>query len=231
MGANYGVYLPEEQVLEIVRGWRGKHPRTVNMWYGTEDAAIAAVAEPGEVQRKNRLAFQYDRAWLRMRLPSGRYLCYPQAEVNGGRHVCHVCEGKGTVQAWAIQGQPGPHPIEPCNACEGTGIMDLGPKKLSYMGVDQYTRQWKRLPTYGGKLIENATQASSRDVFYHGAMLAEAAGYEIVMRIHDELICEVPDTDDFTAEGLAAIMAEVPPWAEGLPLAAAGYETTRYRKG
>lgn len=230
-GALYGVNLSDERVLEIVRAWRKRHPNIVNLWYDTERAAISAVENPREVFRVKRLAFQYDRAWLRMRLPSGRYLCYPQAEVYGGRKSCLECSGKGTIQAWDIQGQPGPHPIKTCRECEGTGEIDLGPKKLSYMGIDQYTRQWKRLPTYGGKLIENATQASSRDIFYDGAKRAEMAGYPIVMRVHDELVCECPDSSDYSAEKLAAIMATVPSWAKGLPLAAAGYETYRYRKG
>lgn len=59
---------------------------------------------------------------------------------------------------------------------------------------------------------------------------AEDEGYEIVLSVHDELLTETPDTDDYSHEALAAIMSTVPPWAIGLPLAAAGFETTRYRK-
>lgn len=77
---------------------------------------------------------------------------------------------------------------------------------------------------------ENATQAVARDVFMHGLRLAEAAGYAVVLRVHDELVCEVPDTDEFTTEGLAALMSTNPSWAIGLPLAAAGHETKRYCK-
>ena len=102
--------------------------------------------------------------------------------------------------------------------------------KLSYMGIDQYTRKWDRLPTYGGKLIENACQAVARDVLARGMLAAEAAGYEIVLSVHDEIIAETPDTDEYTVDQLAAIMATPPAWAEGLPLAAAGFEASRYRK-
>jgi len=77
---------------------------------------------------------------------------------------------------------------------------------------------------------ENATQAVARDVLMHGVRLAEAASYGVVMRVHDELLCETPDSEDFTVEGLSACMARVPAWAIGLPLAAAGFETHRYRK-
>jgi len=51
------------------------------------------------------------------------------------------------------------------------------------------------------------------------------------MRIHDELVTETPDTADYTVDGLSKIMATVPSWAPGLPLAAAGFSSTRYKKG
>lgn len=102
--------------------------------------------------------------------------------------------------------------------------------KLSYMGINQYTRKWDRLPTYGGKLIENATQAAARDVLAPGMLAADAAGYEIVLSVHDEIIAETPDTDAYNVDQLAAIMATPPAWADGLPLAAAGFEAARYRK-
>jgi DNA polymerase len=50
------------------------------------------------------------------------------------------------------------------------------------------------------------------------------------MQVHDELVCEVPDDDRYTSKTLAMLMAERPSWAVGLPLAAAGFETHRYRK-
>lgn len=60
---------------------------------------------------------------------------------------------------------------------------------------------------------------------------AEEAGFAIVMRIHDELVTEVDDNDEHTVGMLSKIMSTVPEWAQGLPLAAAGYEATRYKKG
>lgn len=78
---------------------------------------------------------------------------------------------------------------------------------------------------------ENATQAGARDVFFHGMQLAEADGFRVVLRVHDELVCEVPDTDEYTVDRLSQLMATNPPWAAGLPLAAAGFEARRYRKG
>ena len=101
---------------------------------------------------------------------------------------------------------------------------------ITYMGLNQYSRKWSRLKTYGGKLFENICQAVARDVMAHNMPLIEAAGYEIVLTVHDEVICEAPDSDEFNPDHLASMLAANPPWAPDMPLAAAGFETTRYRK-
>lgn len=103
--------------------------------------------------------------------------------------------------------------------------------ECSYMGVDQYTRRWSRLRTYGGKLAENVTQALARDVLLYAVPDIEREGYGVVLSIHDELITETPDTPTFSSDRLSELMSAIPPWAPGLPLAAAGFETYRYRKG
>ena len=107
-------------------------------------------------------------------------------------------------------------------------INDVG--KLLYEGINQYTRKWELLETYYGKLVENIVQAVARDVFMTGLRRAENADYAVVLRVHDELVCEVPDTEHFTVDALAAMMATNPGWSTGLPLAAAGFECHRYRK-
>ena len=98
------------------------------------------------------------------------------------------------------------------------------------MGIDQYTRKWQRIKTYGGKLVENVTQACARDVLAASMPIIENAGYQIVLTVHDEIISETPDTLEFNTSHLSEMMATCPPWATGLPLAAAGFETYRYRK-
>jgi len=102
--------------------------------------------------------------------------------------------------------------------------------KLSYMGLNQYSRKWQRLSTYGGKLTENRTQAVARDVFKSCYPRVIEAGYSIRLPIHDELICYAPDGLLYGPDHLAGLMAQTPSWASGLPLAAAGFEAYRYRK-
>ena len=62
-------------------------------------------------------------------------------------------------------------------------------------------------------------------------MRIEAEGYSVVLHIHDELVTEVPDSNEFTADRLSELMCSNLGWNAGLPLAAAGFETYRYRKG
>jgi DNA polymerase len=102
--------------------------------------------------------------------------------------------------------------------------------KLSYMGMNQYSRKWQRISTYGGKITENRTQAVARDVFKSSYPAILDAGYEIKLPVHDENICYAPDGALYGPKHLSRLMTVVPPWASGLPLAAAGFEAYRYRK-
>lgn len=115
--------------------------------------------------------------------------------------------------------------------CYPSPRVDSETGEISYMGQNQYSRKWDRIKTYGGKLTENVNQAMSRDVMYHSMPYIEAAGYEILLSVHDEVITEVDDTERFTVTSLAGIMSRTNEWSQGLPLAAAGFETYRYRKG
>jgi DNA polymerase bacteriophage-type len=101
---------------------------------------------------------------------------------------------------------------------------------ISYMGINQYSRKWSRIKTYGGKLVENITQESSRNVLAANMPGIEARGYEIVLTTHDEVVTEAPDEINFCASDLSHLLAHPITWAPGLPLAAHGYETQRYRK-
>ena len=102
--------------------------------------------------------------------------------------------------------------------------------KITYMGMNQYSRKWCRLNTYGGKIFENVCQAVARDVMAANMPPIEDTGYQIVLSVHDELICETPDADDFNEDHLSSLLAAVPLWAQGMPLAAAGFQTYRYKK-
>lgn len=170
------------------RLWRGSNPAISSWWKELEEVVRRAINSPGQTLACRMHKIRRDGAWLRIMLPSGRYLCYPSPRVE-----------------------------------------DDG--KITFMGVNQYTRKWERLNTFGGKICENICQAVARDVLASSMQPIESAGYEIVLTVHDEIISEAPDTDDYTHEHLAELMSAGCDWTEGLPLAAAGFEAYRYRKG
>ena len=102
-------------------------------------------------------------------------------------------------------------------------------KSLSYMGVNQTTRKWERIFTWGGKLVENCVQATARDCLKESMLALTGAGFDIRAHVHDEVIITEP-IGGRTVEDVCAIMGAPISWAPGLPLRADGYETPYYKK-
>lgn len=102
---------------------------------------------------------------------------------------------------------------------------------ITYEGMNQSTKQWERVDTYGGKLVENIVQAIARDCLAESMLRLDEAGYPIVMHVHDEVIIEVMEQDEehYLADA-CTIMSETINWAPGLLLRADGYVTAYYRK-
>lgn len=114
-----------------------------------------------------------------------------------------------------------------------------GHTQLSYYGVDQKTRRWARIDTYGGSLVENITQAVARDVMTHALLrlerqCAKGSGFRPVLTVHDELGCEYTARHANDKEALhymaEALTEDLPAWTKGLPVAAECAVLTRYRK-
>lgn len=101
--------------------------------------------------------------------------------------------------------------------------------KLSYEGINQTSRKWERLDTYGGKLVENIVQATARDCLAVAMMRLNDAGFKIVMHVHDEVIIDCKGTNKELNE-INKIMGEPIDWASGLILNADGYITDYYKK-
>lgn len=105
-----------------------------------------------------------------------------------------------------------------------------GRTSIIYLGVNQETKQWNEVETYGGKLVENIVQAVARDCLAVAMTRVSALGYQIVMHVHDEMIVDVPCSDTEAPARINAIMAQDIDWAEGLPLRGDTYETPFYKK-
>lgn len=107
-----------------------------------------------------------------------------------------------------------------------------GNPSISYMGMDQTTKKWKRIETYGGKLVENCVQAIARDCLAQAIDHLEEAGYPVVFHVHDEVVIDTaPYADNETMlKSVVEIMAQPIPWAQGLPLGAEGWVGTFFKK-
>lgn len=88
------------------------------------------------------------------------------------------------------------------------------------------------IPTYGGRLTENVTQAVARDVLAHALVNLDKENVPVVAHVHDEVIAEGGVTVERMKELMGAGVGNplAPPWSDGLPLAAEGYYCARYRK-
>ena len=79
-------------------------------------------------------------------------------------------------------------------------------------------------------MVENLTQAVARDIMAAAMLRCEAAGFPVVLTIHDELVAEPEITNGKTLEDFVSLMCVLPPWAAGMPINAEGWEGDRYRK-
>lgn len=178
------------------RLWRANNPEIVEFWRQLEDAAAAAIENPGSVQRAGRyVKYRVSGSWLFCLLPAGRTLAYAYPRL----------EWKKTP--WGAD-----------------------KRMIVFKGVDSMTKQWKEQTTYGGSLAENVTQATARDLLAEGMLRVEAAGYPIVMHVHDEAVAEVPAGTGNLHE-FETLLSETPAWAAGCPVTAEGWRGERYRKG
>jgi len=100
---------------------------------------------------------------------------------------------------------------------------------LTYKAIDDRTKQWTRVSTYGGKLVENIVQGLCSCLLRHAMLLATAAGFPIILHVHDEIVAELPAGSGRLKE-LETICATPPAWAGGFPMAAEGWVGRRYRK-
>ena len=209
MARNYNVKVADEEADSIKKAWRLAHPNIVAYWFALEHAAIDALRS-GETTTAGpagrEVAFKMKGSFLWCRLPSGRLLCYPYPEI------------RSLETPWG----------EKDSLSYMTVVSNV---KAKVLDDPASSGTWKRVATYGGSLAENVTQAVARDLLAEAMTRLEASGHKIVMHIHDEAVAEIAcESDTSTLSKIEALMAVVPSWATGLPLAAEGWRGPRYRK-
>lgn len=99
---------------------------------------------------------------------------------------------------------------------------------IEYEGLNQTTKKWEVLRTYGGKLTENIVQATARDILGAVMLRARRENLPVVFHVHDEIIVDAPADRPLT--DVEALFSEPIEWCRGLPLKGAGYSTPYYLK-
>jgi DNA polymerase len=171
----------------LVLMWRAAHPAICDFWAGLDQACgMALKVKNKEYKVGHHISVDRQGNWLRIRLPSGRYLSYP--------------------------------------APRGDDYSS------SFMGVDPYTRQWTRISTYSGKRAQNIAEGVGADILMDGLFAADRCGYNPILSVHDEAITEPPEDSIYTDIELSRLLVSSSLWADGMPIAAKGFTSARYRK-
>lgn len=207
---SYGQTVSVEVAKEAVRVFRETRKPVANLWRLVDIASKNAIRNPGQVyEAGKKLRFvvleMSGIPMLIMKLPSGRNLTYPYPKLKNVTVTLDEKDPK-TGKKKTFQSQQIEHygPI---------------PNKRGVFGT---------IKTYGGKLVENATQGTAYDLMAHGGCNADDHGYDISMVVHDQAIQEKKPGQ--TIEDFCDKLSKLPNWGEGIPLKAEGAVTSYYTK-
>lgn len=203
--------IPEEELDPIKVAWREANPEVVQLWYETERCAKRAVQlkttvsmQVGPKHLNIYVEFAWESGFLTIKLPSGRKLFYVKPRIEAEDLYRETSAGGRYVLASA--------------------------GSLTYEGLDQKTKQWTRLATYGGKLVENITQAVARDCLREAMLALAKEDFPQLFTVHDEIVLEAPIVGLHSLEQAEEIMGRPIQWAPELPLRGDGFETPYYMK-
>lgn len=236
---------------DVVRVYREERfPEVKSFWYDLNEAAIQAVRQydpktmsKGPRIQCRRLAWFMWGQFLHMELPSGRLLSYFRPLIktrvtymfpalNERGHECSVMVSgpADLTEAAAKRKAQSLAKIAAKQLIPNGSPTVFKSDTLTFMHENSVTRQWERKETYGGELVENATQATARDLMAEAMLRVDNhPDYDLLLSVHDEEIAEC-DEDKGSVEEFEALMEELPDWAEGCPVDAEGWEGYRYRK-
>jgi len=236
---------------DVVRVYREERfPEIKSFWYDFEVAAIKAVRQydpktmsKGPRIECRRLAWFMWGQFLHMELPSGRLLAYfrplikvrktyrfPALNERGHECTAMATGGADLTETQARRLAIARAKIANKKLIPNGKVQLFKSEVLTFMHENSVTRQWERKETYGGELVENATQATARDLMAEAMLRVDNhPDYDLLLSVHDEEIAEC-DEGKGNLEEFEALMEELPSWAEGCPVNAEGWEGYRYRK-
>ncbi len=194
--------IPESDLPEIKAKWRAANKRICQLWSKAEDAALAAVQNGGPTV-------------IPIWGTGQRIIFRAEADKASGQKFLTI---ELPTHRKLFYAQPFLAPAK-----------NLPNKdSLHYYSTNQQTRKWGPTDTWGGKIVENITQAVARDCLAETLLTLRAAGRNPVFHVHDEVICEVDEASEL--DTILDIMARPIEWAPGLPLKGAGFTCEYYQK-
>lgn len=221
--------IPEDELPDIVKRWRGANSRIVGLWNRMNDAAIRVIERGGSLNVEVQM---YDPQRARanevaMRRPYGSFSDY--FNIGASVILTREYDRAQDVTVLSIQLPSGRklYYVKP-----KIGENRFGEKSIEYMGVNQKTGKWQHIETYGGKLVENCVQAIARDCLSQAIEHLEAAGFPVVFHVHDECVIDIAPfgTPEEMLKQVTGIMTRPIPWAPGLPLGADGWVGKFFKK-
>jgi DNA polymerase len=193
--------IPEEELGPIKDAWRLANPEIVRLWYTVETAMKEAIRRKTAVEIK----IAFGQSTIKYRYASG----YLIVTLPSGRELFYASAR-----------------IETQDLKNGDFIV-AREGSVTYKGIDQTTRRWCRMSTFGGRAVENLVQAIARDCLAESMLALDQAGFNQMFTVHDEDVSE--ERTDRLKE-MEEIMGRAIDWAPGLPLRADGFITDYYMK-
>ena len=204
-----GIDVTETLAEAAVKAYRTKYKKVVDLWYSVEQAARSAV---------------------RAAATGSSYTCCTWADPKTGK-------SKGFRVVWTVDAE---RRFLVCQLPSGRRLRYYRPSLKTIntpFGEKEEIHYWaaglggklEECKTYGGSLVENIVQGTARDIMANGMINAEAAGFPVVLTVHDELVTEKVGAEG-DVDGLIKAMCDLPDWAEGCPIEAEGWTGKRYRK-
>lgn len=193
--------LSNDEMKDIIKRWRKASPNIVKLWKDLENCAKKAIKTRGTY-------FTIHNAKI-------GFMCdadFLQMVLPSGRRLFYYQPQLKTKTVRKADGG------------------SFTAQAITYMGLND-KKKWWRIDTYGGKLLENASQAIARDLLANSMLTIDSDGFDVVMHVHDETISDVPENDaEAKLDRMCRLMEISPDWAKGLTLAVDGYLTPFYLK-
>jgi len=216
--------IPEGDLPEIKAKWRKANPAICALWRKVEDAAVACVRTHS--QQVLRVGGGTTAAAGTSSVSAGALPPSPKGKASW-IYFCRESDSE-TGQDFMTVKLPTGRKLFYAKPSLRAARKFPGRESLHYMSTNQTTKKWGQTDTWGGKLVENITQAVARDCLAETLLRLKRKGLTAVFHVHDEVIVEVDSTGQL--DEILDIMAEPLDWAPGLPLKGAGFCCEYYQK-